>query len=257
MIDLYDYSLPAIFFAGLAVILIVGETGWRLGLRGGRGGSQVATLESAVLGLLALIIGFTFAMVLTRFEARRDAVLNEANAITTTALRARLLPEPHKAEALKLLKEYVQVRIDIARSDRSLIDGQDAVARSNAIQEALWQQVKAIATVDRSPIPTGLYIQSLNEMFDNQAKRLSVLRNHVPNMVLLAVYVLAAVGCGFASYASALEQKRTRLPVLIMCILISGVVYVIFDLDRPSGGLIRNSQQPIIDAAAQIAAFPD
>ena len=72
-----------------------------LGVRAtGRGGDNVSTLEGAILGLLALMIGFTFAMALSRFEARRDAVLNEANAIGTTALRARLLPAPHGAEAL-------------------------------------------------------------------------------------------------------------------------------------------------------------
>ena len=67
---------------------------------GGRGGDNFSTLESATLGLLVLIIGFTFAMALSRFEARRDAIVNEANAIGTTALRARLLPQPHRTETL-------------------------------------------------------------------------------------------------------------------------------------------------------------
>ena len=98
MIDLYGYSLRTIFLVGLAAIFAVSELGWHLGMRNeGRGGSNISTLESAMLGLLALIIGFTFAMALSRFEARREAVLNEANAIGTTALRARLLPDPHRA----------------------------------------------------------------------------------------------------------------------------------------------------------------
>jgi hypothetical protein len=80
-----------------------------------RGGENVSTLEGAVLGLLALMIGFTFAMALSRFESRRDAVLSEANSIGTTALRARLLPAPERAEALKLLQEYVQVRLGLPR----------------------------------------------------------------------------------------------------------------------------------------------
>jgi hypothetical protein len=105
MIDLYHYSLLSIFLVGLAAVLVAGEIGWQLGMRAeGRGGENIATLEAAVLGLLALIIGFTFAMALTRFEARRDAVVNEANAIGTTALRARLLPEPQRTETLKLLR---------------------------------------------------------------------------------------------------------------------------------------------------------
>ena len=85
MLDLYNYSLPTIFLAGLALIVAASEIGRLLGVRVGKqGGDNVSTLEAAVLGLLALMIGFTFAMALSRFEARRDAVLNEANAIGTT-----------------------------------------------------------------------------------------------------------------------------------------------------------------------------
>src|SRR3954470_8044718 len=123
----------------------------------------------AVLGLLALIIGFTFAMALSRFEARRDAVLNEANSIGKTALRARLLAEPYRTEALKLLKEYVQIRLDIVQSERSLAEVKVTVDRSNAIQEALWQQAKSASVADSGMVPTGLFIQTLNEMIDNQA----------------------------------------------------------------------------------------
>src|SRR3954470_8437915 len=86
----------------------------------------------AALGLLALMIGFTFAMALSRFEARRDAVLKEANAIGTTALRARLLPEPHRAQTIRLLKEYVQIRLDVISRGQSLVEIKGAVDRSNA-----------------------------------------------------------------------------------------------------------------------------
>jgi hypothetical protein len=94
--------------------------------------------------------------------------LNEANAIGTTALRARLLPEPHRAEVLKLIREYVQIRVDIVRSGHSLAELRTVVDRSNVIQEALWQQAKAVIVKDNSMVPTGLFIQTLNEMIDDQ-----------------------------------------------------------------------------------------
>ena len=110
LINLEDYQLPTIFVVSTIAILGTSEIGRRLGIRAvGRGGGDVSTLEGAVLGLLALMIGFSFAIALSRFEARREAVLNEANAIGTTALRARLLPAPYDAEALKSLREYVQL----------------------------------------------------------------------------------------------------------------------------------------------------
>jgi hypothetical protein len=87
--DLSNYPLALIFVVGLAAILVISEVGWQLGIHiKGRAGANFSTLESAMLGLLALMLAFTFAMALSRYEARRDAVLNEANAIGTTALRA-------------------------------------------------------------------------------------------------------------------------------------------------------------------------
>jgi hypothetical protein len=237
---------------------VASEIGWQFGLRDKQhGGSNISTLESAVLGLLALIIGFTFLMALSRFEARRDAVLNEANSIGTTALRARLLAEPYRTESLKLLKEYVQIRLDIVQSERSLAEVKAAVDRSNAIQEALWQHAKSAAVADSGMVPTGLFIQTLNEMIDNQAKRLSGLRNRVPNLVLLALFGIAAIGGGFAGYASALDTKRYRAPIYVMGVLICGVIMLILDLDRPSSGFIVNNQQAMIDTAETIAAFPE
>ena len=111
-----DYSLPLILAVSIAVLVGAIEIGRWFGVLarpGGRG--SVSTLEGSILGLLALMIGFTFAVALSRFEARREGVLNEANAIGTTALRARLLPAPHSTECLKLLREYVQLRLDLTR----------------------------------------------------------------------------------------------------------------------------------------------
>jgi len=177
--DLNDYQLLPIFLGSLVVILAAAEIGRWLGVRGG-GEENVPTLEGAVLGLLALMIGFTFAMALSRFELRRDAVLDEANAIGTTALRARLLPAPHNAECVKLLKDYVRLRLDLTQRVLSLGELNAAITRSNAIQEALWQQAKAVAATDTEMVPTGLFIQSLNEMIDNQAKHLNAIRDRVP-----------------------------------------------------------------------------
>jgi hypothetical protein len=258
LVDLYDYSLMTIAVLGLAVILGASEVGWQFGTRsGGRGGDNISTLESATLGLLALIIGFTFAMALSRFESRRDAIVNEANAIGTTALRARLLPQPHRTEALNLLREYVQLRLEVIESGRSLAELRPFVDRSNAIQEALWQRAKAVAAIDNGMVPTGLFILTLNEMIDDQSKRLAALRNRVPNVVLLALFGIAAVAGGFAGYASGRDPKRSRLPVYTMGLVVFSVIFLILDLDRPSNGFIRNDQQPMIDTAATIAAFTD
>lgn len=253
-----NFPLLLIFVASLGVIIGASEVGRRLGLLARhRGREDISTLEGSILGLLALMIGFTFAMALSRFEARREAVLNEANAIGTTALRARLLPAPHNTECLKLLREYVQVRLDITRDIPSPPELTAAIARSNSIHEALWQQAKAVVAKDNAMVPTGLFIQTLNEMIDNQEKRLTAAFNGVPSVVLLALYGVSIVASAFTGYAAGLNAQRSRLPIYTMGVLVSAVILLIHDLDRPSTGFITVSQQPMLDTAASIAAFAD
>ena len=256
--DLNDYSLLTIFLVSIVFLVAASEAGRLLGVRAaGRGGDDVSTLEAAILGLLALMIGFTFAMALTRFDARRDAVVNEANAIGTTALRARLLPAPHNVETNKLLQEYVRIRLDITQRVVSTTELNAAIARWNEIQEALWQQAKIVASQDKGVVPTGLFILTLNELIDNQGKRLDAFRNRVPNTVLLALYGVAIVASAFAGYANGLEARRVRLPIYLMALLVAAVILLIQDLDRPSTGFVKTIQQPMIDVANSIAAYSD
>lgn len=250
--------LGVIFAASLVVILGAGELGYVFGKRAGtKGHGNVSVMESAVLGLLALMIGFTFAMALARFEGRREAVLNEANAIGTTALRARLLPAPHAKESIALLRDYVAVRLDLTRKIPSQDELRAALARSNEIQDQLWQQARAVAAKDNAMVPTGLFIQTLNEMIDNQEKRISAVMNRVPNIVLLSLYLIAAVSGGFTGYGSGLARERSRLPRYMMGFLVACVILLIQDLDRPSGGFIRVSQLPMIHVSESLAGYND
>ena len=246
-----------IYLIGVAIVFLASEFGWRLGIRTkGHGASgNISALEQSLLGLLALIIGFIFLMALMRFEARREAVLNEANAIGTAALRARLLPAPHREESLKLLREYAQIRIIPA--GKSFADLPTLIDRSNRIQEELWQQVKALSVKDNNMVPTGIFILALNEMIDNHGKRLAALQNFIPPTVLLMLSVIAAVACGFAGYASGLDPLRTLLPVFITAFLVCGVIFVVLDIDRPNVGFIIISQQPLIDTLASLPALSD
>jgi hypothetical protein len=258
MFDLYNYSLLTISLVGLAAILAAIEIGRWLGVHAGdQGDDNVSTLEGAAIGLLALMVGFTFAMSLTRFEARRDAILAEANAIGTTALRARLLPEPHRKEVLELLGNYVKVRLELTQHPTTPADLAAAIEKSNVLQEKLWQQAEAMLAIDKDVVPTGLFIQTLNEMIDDQAKRLAALRNRVPNVVQLALFAVAIIASGFAGYATGVNKRRSRFPVYVMGLLVGGVILLILDLDRPGAGFIEVSQQPMIDTASSIAGFSD
>ncbi len=229
-----DAPLAAIFLAGLVVLSAAAETGHRLGVRA-VGEANVLTLEAAMLGLLALMLSFTFAMAAARFDARRDALLREANAIGTAALRARLLPAPHDAQSVMLLRDYVQIRLGVAgRSTREELEA--AIDRSNAIQERLWVELKAVAANNDAMVPTGLYIQALNAMFDLQQSRVTAYRERVPDVIVWALYGIAAVSVGYAGFASGVERRRWRLPVYSIIVLAISVILLIEDLDRPASG---------------------
>jgi hypothetical protein len=106
-------------------------------------------------------------------------------------------------------------------------------------------------------VPTGLFIQTLNEMIDNQGKRLDAFRNRVPNIVLLALYGVAVIAGAFAGYANGLEARRVRLPIYLMMLVAAGVILLIQDLDRPRTGFVKIVQQPMTDVANSIIAHPD
>ncbi len=256
--SLFNLPLSVIFVGSLVFILGVGELGYWAGTRAGKKGhGNVSVLESAALGLLALMIGFTFAMALARFEARRDAILEEANAIGTTALRARLLPQPVRAESLDLLREYVKIRLDLVQRVPTQEELRLALEHSNDVQERLWQQVRNLAVRDTGMVPTGLYIQSLNQMIDAQEKRIVAAINRVPFVVLLALYGIAAISSGFTGYGGGLAREHSRLPRYLMGFMVACVILLIQDLDRPNSGFIKVSQRPMLDTAKSLDSYRD
>ena len=96
------FSSQWIVFASLLILLVgLSELAWRMGFASSRKKSEAdkdsGTVRSAVLALLGLLLGFSFAIAAARHETRRELLVEEANSIGTTARRAQLLPEPHAA----------------------------------------------------------------------------------------------------------------------------------------------------------------
>lgn len=213
--------------------------------------AEITTLQASMLALLALMIGFTFSMTLTLFEARKQAVLNEANAIHTTALRARMLPEPYGSVVRKLLRDYVQLRVDLLRKPQDEDLMEEATIRSDDLQAQLWQQAVEVNTADPHA-NIALFVQSLNQTIDLQETRVLAARNRVPGVLFLLLYGIAMVAVGFSGFAVGLEGKHGRIPAKILGALIASVIGLIADIDRPRSGFITVSQQPILDLQASL-----
>jgi hypothetical protein len=151
----------------------------------------------------------------------------------------------------------VQIRLDIAHRIPSRAELEAAIAKSNVVQEALWQQAKAVAAKDSMMVPTGLFVEALNQMIDNQETRLTEARNRVPNIVLLALYGITFVAITFTGYAAGIESRLWRPGAYITGLVAAAVILLIQDLDRPTAGFIIVSQQPLIDAAQSLAGYSE
>lgn len=205
----------------------------------------VGAMVGSILGLLAFLLAFTFGMAASRFDARRQTVLDEANAIGTTYLRARLLAEPHRTEIAKLLREYVEVRI------RGIQEGKvaEVIVQSEELQGLIWSEaIKAAENKNSNPVMTGLFIQSLNEMIDLHAKRVQVgTRNRIPITIWVGLFTLALLGMVAVGYQAGLSATRRSPAMLGMVLAFAGVLFLIADLDRGQEGFLTVSQQALVD----------
>ncbi len=185
-------------------------------------------------------------MAQSRYALRQELVVEEANDIGTTYLRSRQLPEPYKTEIANLLRSYVEARLDSARAgvDRERL--KEAHDRAIQLQNKLWSNALGAVTKDDRMTVTGLFIQSLNNVIDTQEKRLAATENHVPEIVLSLLFVVALVAVLGIGYGSGLSAHRNLFSTTMMSLLIMMVITVIIDLDRPSRGWIRVSQNSMI-----------
>jgi hypothetical protein len=200
-----------------------------------------------MLGLLGLLLAFTFAMAVTRFEIRTHAVVDEANAIGTTALRAQMLPAANGSPALKLLREYVDARISVYDSNRSLTESQSAAKAADLAQEQLWKLAVEVEHNDPHSIPIGLFVRALNNLIDQQTARDAVRRNHGPESVLILLFIVTILILWLVGYASGPDNIRHFGMLIVVTAAICLVILIIIDMDRPRRGLIMVSQQPMLD----------
>ena len=244
--------------AGWLALMAAVETGYRVGRRlpapGEATQSHVGSLQGAALGLLALLLAFTFSMAVSRYDTRKQLVMDEANAIGTTALRTSLLPEPQRGQARASLKAYVAARLAFygAGEDGARVDAaQETTARE---QQRLWALATDVAAQDPRSVPAGLFVQTLNDSIDLAEKRLVALESHVPGTVMALLFIVSTLSFGYLGYGSALAGARHFASTAVFGLLVTLVATIILDIDRPRGGLIRVSQASMQRLAASLAA---
>lgn len=209
--------------------------------------TQANAVLAAMLGLLALLLAFTFSAALQRYENRSQTVVAEANAIGTTYLRAQLLPRGVQDEVQALLRRYLDVRIQEGRVDATEPALHESLLHQAKLMEAqLWSHAVRATELDKSVVTSGLFIQSLNELIDTSATRDAALNRQIPEIVLLLMLATIVLTTATLGYASGIAGHRVTLAAFVLVILIALVVYLIIDLDRPRRGAIQVSHESML-----------
>jgi protein-S-isoprenylcysteine O-methyltransferase Ste14 len=230
----------------LAVMLVARELGYALERRRRQradpadDGTKAEFALSAVLGLLALLIGFTFSLALARYETRRELVVSEANAMGTTWLRFDLLEPDQRDRARALMKQYASARLAYGLAG-NMEDMVAASHRADGLQAQLWSEIVASVKPLKSTAFPQVLLAPANEMIDLAGERTAAAEAHVPARLFGTLALYAFVAAGLTGYM----RGRFRTATSLVFILVALALGLVADLDNANKGLVRVPQEPI------------
>jgi len=240
-----DRNLRSITFAaGLFVgMILLLELGRRLGRRrqsmdetGARAG--LGAVEGAVFALLGLLLAFTFSGAATRFDARRQLIVEEANAIGTAWLRLDLLPAAAQPELRDLFRHYLDTRLAVYRKIPDMAAVRAELANANALQGQIWGRATVACKESANPL-TAQLIPALNQMFDIASTRTAAAQIHPPAVIFFLLGGAAWMSSLLAGFAMAAGEMRSWVHMMGFALILTTTVYVILDLEFPRLGFIR------------------
>jgi hypothetical protein len=213
----------------------------------------LGVIQGAILGVVGLILAFSLSLAIGRYENRRSAVLDDANAIATAYLRSEALAEPERSPSLVLLRRYAALDLQLSLE----VPNSAAMKRTSSdqllIQRRLWRLAGSALVAPRPIVPS--YVDSLNSMFDQQRARLSALNDRVPTAVLVLELVAAAAALALLGLFVTVHGRG--YPALaVAAALLTAVLLVTFDLDRPTRGVITVPTAPLRALQTMMAQPP-
>ena len=248
-------ALPVWATAALLFVLLV--LACEAGVRLNRGPDDSETHEegylvSAALGLLALLLGFTFSLALDRYEQRRELVVSEASAIGTAWLRADILPAEAAAALRVGLVDYAETRLAMARAgeDRAAVARLDT--RVMRLQRMLWRGAVVPATTVADAPAGAAVLDALTDLFAETDKRQAALAARIPLRAVTVLGLYAIITASILGYAVGRGQSNHRLATSALFALLALTCGLILDLDRPRSGAIIVSQAPLAEVRAMM-----
>jgi hypothetical protein len=228
-------------FAGLLACMEIGRRigAARYSTRGEESKDGVSAVEGSVFALLGLLIAFTFSGAATRFEARRQWIVEEANAIGTAYLRLDLLPADARDKLRGAFRRYLDARIELYRNAPDGVASTPELERSVAIQDEIWSGAVAACKDAGASATALLLLPAVNEMNDLATTRMFSRSVHEPLEIFAAIAVLSFACALLAGRGMSDQPKRQWFHMLCFAGMVALTMYVILDLEYPRAGLIR------------------
>jgi len=193
----------------------------------------------AVFALFGLLIAFTFSGAYSRFDGRRQLIVQETNAIGTAYLRLDLLPATAQAPLRELFRDYAASRGAFYEKLGDESAKRVELARAGALQRAIWTQAVAASADPQQHSTRILLLPALNDMIDIVTTRTVAIETHPPFLIWAMLFAIALSCAGLTGYRSAASARPGHFYPMLFAAITACVLYVILDTEYPRYGLIR------------------
>lgn len=204
---------------------------------------HLGTIQSALLGLLGLVLGFSFSGAMERFIDRQDALWTEGNAIETAYDRSELLPTAERVR--QLLREYAALRLQLFHETRPAVISELTARMLKLHHEAT---VAAFEGVRQSPQFASVILPTIEDVSDEFARRSAFAHRHLPWEMLLVLLVSCGLSMGTIGFGVGLAERRAIGSAFALAALVAMTLYLTIDFDRPRQGFISLDPTPLENA---------
>ena len=237
----YSFIAVVISLALFIAIVIAFEVGYKFGSRGEAATEPrtIGAMEAAIFGIMGLLIAFSFSGAASRFDTRRQLIVQEANAIGTAYLRIEELPEDARETMRDKFRQYLDSRLNTYKLIDDLGDYESEESRSKHLQNEIWSYAVQQTGRISSTAPTMLMLPALNQMFDIATTRIAAREMHPPIVVFGMLGILVLIVSTIFGFGAGRTKNHSWFHVVLFAAVFTLALYVIIDFEFPRIGLIR------------------
>jgi membrane protease YdiL (CAAX protease family) len=256
---LYILPLWVVGLIFISILTIALEAGFRVGLirrahwkdADSGGGALVLTSMFAVMGL---VLAFTYGSGQTRFDARKNAVMIEANALGTAFHRADLVAEPGRTELRTILLDYARTRAFEPGTVKTYEQFRAVVKITLNKMELIWPATKRMIEQGKPGPVEASVVAAINNVLDAHTIRMTAVRDHLPRIIMWMLVFVVAAALAVAGYNAGIQGRMSRWRMSAFVLVLTTLMLIILDFDRPNDGLVIVSNKSIYTVIEQMEA---